>query len=113
MFCDGNGEMRCRVHPIEKKKNRKDIKLNQISHKFYAVLIITAILLPVLSFTMVAAEEQAYQDISIDIAFDMIEDKKIFPNICKCKKDSCYNGSKNTINFTNHYKKDEDISHPI
>ncbi len=61
--------------------NRKNIKLNQISHKFYAVLIITAILLPIFSFTMVAAEEQTYQDISIDIVNEMIENKKKNPNL--------------------------------
>ena len=60
---------------------KRGIKLNQIRNKLFVLLVIVSFILPTFGYTMVVAEEQAYQDISIDIANEMIENKKKNPNL--------------------------------
>lgn len=56
--------------------------LSRISHKTIALLIITALLLQSFSLiTMVAAEEQTYQNITIDTANYMIKHENKYPNL--------------------------------
>ena len=56
--------------------------LSHINHKTIALLITTALLLQSFSLiTMVAAEEQTYQNITIDAANYMIEHENKYPNL--------------------------------
>jgi len=56
--------------------------LNHISHKTIALFIITAFLLPSFSLIIiVAAEEETYQNITVDTANYMITHENIYPNL--------------------------------
>ena len=56
--------------------------LNHISRKTIALFIITAFLLPSFSLILlVAAEEQTYQNITIDSANYMIKHENEYPNL--------------------------------
>ena len=74
--------------------------LSHISRKTIALFIITAFLLPSFSLiTMVAAEEQTYQNITVDTANYMIEHENKYPNLvildvrtpCEFEKGHLYN----------------------
>ena len=74
--------------------------LNHISHKTIALFIITAFLLPSFSLIIiVAAEEQTYQNITIDTANYMIKYENKYPNLvildvrtpCEFEKGHLYN----------------------
>ena len=74
--------------------------LSHISHKTIALFIITAFLLPSFSLiTMAAADEQTYQNITIDHANYMIEHENKYPNLvifdvrtpCEFEKGHLYN----------------------
>lgn len=73
--------------------------LNHISRKTIVLTIVLALLLPTVSFTLVAAEEQTYQNITVDTANDMIKHENKYPNLiildvrtpCEFEKGHLYN----------------------
>ncbi len=67
-------EEKTQISVSRNNNNREQIWINVDSYS-------KNIKLPTFGYTMIVAEEQAYQDISVDIANEMIENKHNFPNL--------------------------------